>query len=59
MYEYYEDPYELEQRLEEFKEQLAQCGDNDSEREWLVVAIADLQERINSAGQMRGDQNDA
>ena len=51
MYRQYEDPYELEQRLEEFKQQLAQCGDDTNEREWLVIAIADLEDRINFAWQ--------
>jgi hypothetical protein len=50
MYRRYENPHELEERLEKVKEQIAQCTD-EGELEWLSEEKHDLEERINFAWQ--------
>ena len=50
MYRQYENPHTLEAMLDEVKEQIAQCTDED-ELECLSMEKADLEERINFAWQ--------
>ena len=51
MYRQYEDPYTLEERLEQVKQQLAQCDPDSNEYEWLCIEKAELEDRINFAWQ--------
>ena len=50
MYRQYEDPYKLEQRLEELKERRANCT-NEDELIAIDQDIAELKDRINFAWQ--------
>ena len=50
VYRQYEDPYKLEKRLEEVRERIARCT-NEDELPWLYEEEAELKERINFAWQ--------
>ena len=49
MYRQYENPFELEQKLEELEAEYEQASED--ERMWLAKRIAGLKERINFAWQ--------
>ena len=50
VYRQYENPYKLEERLEEVRERIAKCTDEDA-LPWLYEEEAELKERINFAWQ--------
>lgn len=50
MYRQYEDPYELQDRLDAARANLAHCNDED-ERLWWHEEVAELEDRINFAWQ--------